>query len=231
MMLGWLFNLDQKRRKLLEQAPEGPVKEFLRTDFPDRGLPIDEVPLLAMDFETTGLDARTDHLLSVGHVALQNGRVLLGSAHHQIIHSNREMADENISIHRITHDQVANGMSLGKAVESILGELTGKVLLAHHAKVEISFLQHACKRLYGIAPVLPAIDTMQIARKRLERLQQPFKANELRLFNLRKKYGLPAYQAHNALMDAIATGELFLAQLAHGNYRRSPPLKNFLLNP
>ncbi|WP_293675636.1 hypothetical protein [Thiolapillus sp.] len=45
------------------------------------------------------------------------------------------------------------------------------------------------------------------------------------------QYGLPRYQAHNALMDAIATAELFLAQLAHGNYQKPPPLKNFLLRP
>jgi DNA polymerase-3 subunit epsilon len=228
-MLGWLFNADQKRRKQLAQAPDGPLRDFLATEFPDRKLPISEISLLAMDFETTGLDAKRDHLLSVGYVELMNSRVLLGSAHHQIIHSNREMADENISIHRITHDQVADGMGLGKVVESILKQLAGKILLAHHAKVEISFLQQACKHLYGMAPVLPAIDTMQIARRRLERLQQPYKASELRLFNLRKTYGLPAYQAHNALMDAIATGELFLAQLAHGNYRKPPSLKNFLL--
>ena len=228
-MLGWLFNADQKRRKLLAKAPEGPLRDFLATEFPDRKQPISDTPLLAMDFETTGLDAGQDHLLSVGYVELLGSRVLLDSARHQIIHSDREMQDENISIHHITHDQVADGMGLRKAVESILRQLAGKVLLAHHAKVEISFLQQACKHLYGMAPVLPAIDTMQIARKRMERLQQPYKANELRLFNLRKTYGLPAYQAHNALMDAIATGELFLAQLAHGNYRKPPPLKNFLL--
>ncbi|BAO43989.1 exonuclease domain-containing protein [Thiolapillus brandeum] len=230
-MLSWLFNLDQKRKKLLEQAPEGPMKNFLGTEFPHRKLPIHDVPLLAMDFETTGLDANKDHLLSVGHVELLHEKLLLGSARHQIIRSNREMADENISIHHITHDQVADGMGLEKVVESILEALSGKVLLAHHAKVEIGFLQQACRRLYGMAPVLPAIDTMQIARKRLERLQQPIQANELRLFNLRSKYGLPPYRAHNALMDAIATGELFLAQLAHGSYSKSPPLKNFLLSP
>ncbi|WP_457673123.1 exonuclease domain-containing protein [Thiolapillus sp.] len=228
-MLGWLFNAEQKRRKLLARAPEGPLRNYLGTAFPDRGLPIDQVPLLAMDFETTGLDAGSDHLLSVGHVELQGNRVRLATARHQIIHTDRDMADENISIHHITHDQVARGMSLGKVVESILQALAGKVLLAHHARVEIGFLQQACRRLYGMAPVVPAIDTMQLARQRLERAQQPYKAADLRLFNLRKQYGLPAYQAHNALMDAIATAELFLAQLAHGNYRRPPPLKNFLL--
>ncbi|WP_456412259.1 exonuclease domain-containing protein [Thiolapillus sp.] len=230
-MLNWLFNLEKKRKRLLDKAPAGPVRDYLASPFPDRNSSIDDTALLALDFETSGLDVKKDHLLSVGYVELRQNRILLDTAHHQIIHSKRDMSGDNISIHHITHDQAAQGQTLAKTVESILRQLQGKVLLAHHAAVEIGFLQQACKTLYGMAPVIPAIDTMQLARRRLERQQQPCKANQLRLFNLRKQYGLPAYQAHNALMDAIATAELFLAQLAHGNYRKPPPLKNFLLHP
>ena len=230
-MLNWLFNLENKRKHLLRKAPAGPVKDYLASPFPDRNTSISDTALLAMDFETSGLDAKKHHLLSVGHIVLRHNSILLGTAHHQIIHSKGDMSGDNISIHHITHDQVAQGQTLPQAVESILQQLRGKVLLAHHAAVEIGFLQQACKTLYGMAPVIPAIDTMQLARRRLERQQQPCKANQLRLFNLRKQYGLPAYQAHNALMDAIATAELFLAQLAYGNHRKPPPLKNFLLHP
>lgn len=230
-MFSWLFNLENKRKRLLAKAPPGPVRDYLEQPFPGNNIPINDTALLAMDFETSGLDAKQDHLLSVGYVVLQHNSVLLYSAHHQIIRSKRNMSDGNISIHRITHDQVARGMTIPQVVEAILLQLKGKVLLAHHAAVEVEFLQQACKNLYGIAPVIPTIDTMLLARQRLERQQQPFKPNDLRLFNLRKQYGLPRYQAHNALMDAIATAELFLAQLAHGRYKKSPPLKNFLLRP
>ncbi len=230
-MLNWLFNLETKRKRLLDKAPAGPLRNYLESPFPDKNSSIYGTALLALDFETSGLDANKDHLLSVGYIELRQNRIILDTAHHQIIHSTRDISGENISIHRITHDQAAQGLALAKVVESILQQLQGKVLLAHHAAVEIGFLQQACKTLYGMAPVFPAIDTMQLARRRLERQQQPCKANQLRLFNLRKQYGLPAYQAHNALMDAIATAELFLAQLAHSNYRKPPPLKNFLLHP
>lgn len=230
-MLSWLFNLDKKRRRLLDKAPAGPVRDYLAEPFPPSNTPIDATALLAMDFETSGLDVKRDHLLSVGYVVLQNDHVLLGTAHHQVIRSKRDISGDNISIHHITHDQVAQGATIPLAVEAILQQLQGKVLLAHHAAVEIGFLQQACINLYGLAPVIPAIDTMQLAKRRMERQQQPIKPHDLRLFNLRKQYGLPRYQAHNALMDAIATAELFLAQLAYGGYKKPPPLKNFLLRP
>ncbi len=228
-MLNWLFTPDQRRKRLLQRAPEAPLKAFLNVEMPHRNTPLGEVPILALDFETTGLDPRKDHLLSVGHVELHDNRIILATARHCIIHTSKEMKDENISIHHITHDQVAQGLELREIIESLLQTLAGKVLLAHHAAVETGFLQQACQRLYGMAPVFPVIDTLQLAKRRMERIQQPYKSNDLRLFNLRKHYGLPAYQAHNALLDAIAGAELFLALVAHGGYRKPPALKNFLL--
>ncbi|HDK37973.1 MAG TPA: hypothetical protein ENG92_03040, partial [Thiolapillus brandeum] len=105
-MLSWLFNLNKKRRRLLDKAPAGPIQDYLSQPFPDRNCPISNTALLAMDFETSGLNAKSDHLLSVGYVTLQDNRVILASAHHQIIHSKHDISDDNISIHRITHDQV-----------------------------------------------------------------------------------------------------------------------------
>ena len=70
-------------------------------------------------------------------------------------------------------------------------------------------------KLYGISPDFPVIDTMKIARQWFERRNKEISQGDLRLFNLRKRYGLPSYQAHNALSDAIATAELLQAQIEH----------------
>ena len=55
------------------------------------------------------------------------------------------------------------------------------------------------------------IDTEVLARRRLQRRNQPYRPGELRLSGLRERYQLPRYRAHNALSDALATAELFLA--------------------
>jgi len=51
----------------------------------------------------------------------------------------------------------------------------------------------------------------------MERSQQPIRGTDLRLFNLREAQQLPRYRAHNALSDALATAELFLALAAHAD--------------
>jgi len=56
------------------------------------------------------------------------------------------------------------------------------------------------------------VDTMAIANKRIH-LQG--KALGLRLAQCRERYGLPAGSQHDALADAQATAELFLAQASY----------------
>jgi DNA polymerase-3 subunit epsilon len=84
----------------------------------------------------------------------------------------------------------------------------------HYAKIERDFLEAATKRVYGKSLPFLMVDTMQIERRKLERTHQPIQSNQLRLANLREQYDLPRYGAHNALEDAVATAELFMAQLA-----------------
>ena len=61
-----------------------------------------------------------------------------------------------------------------------------------------------------------SIDTLRIAQRRFARHNQVLKTGDLRLFNLRRRYQLPQYKAHNALTDALAGAELFLALAAEG---------------
>ena len=51
---------------------------------------------------------------------------------------------------------------------------------------------------------------------------------DLRLFNLRERYHLPNYKAHNALSDAISTAELFLALAAESGDLAKHRLQAFL---
>jgi len=53
-----------------------------------------------------------------------------------------------------------------------------------------------------------------LERHRLLREHSVIKEGSLRLGACRERYGLPIYTAHSALTDALACGELLLAQMA-----------------
>ncbi|WDE08413.1 DNA polymerase III subunit epsilon [Thalassomonas viridans] len=224
-----LFGYQAHRRRLLARAPEGALKAFLSVPFPDKNTPISEVPVLALDFETTGLDAKKDQLLSAGFVAINRGEIHLKSRYHKIIKTRGELAEENVVIHQITDSAKEQGAELAQVVEEILSALAGKVMLVHFARIEITFLRQACLELYGMAPVFPVIDTLTVAKRRLDKRNLPYDASSLRLSTLRQSHQLPAHLAHNALNDALATAELLLAEVACANRGEQLPLKYYLL--
>ena len=51
---------------------------------------------------------------------------------------------------------------------------------------------------------------------------------DLRLHALRERFNLPRYKAHDALIDALATAELFCAFAAHRELGSDPSLRHFL---
>ncbi|WP_236702669.1 exonuclease domain-containing protein [Thalassomonas actiniarum] len=224
-----LFGYQAHRKRLLGRAPNGPLKAFLSVPFPDKNTPVFEVPVLALDFETTGLDAKKDQLLSAGFVEISTGEICLKSRYHQIVKTRGLLDEDNVVIHQITDSAKEQGAELAQVVEKILTALAGKVMLVHFARIEITFLRQACLELYGMAPVFPVIDTLMVAKRRLDKRDLPFDASDLRLDNLRQSHQLPAHFAHNALNDALATAELLLAEIACANHGEQLPLKHYLL--
>jgi DNA polymerase-3 subunit epsilon len=227
-MFDFLLSEDSRRRKILELAPEGPVRDYLSAPLIDRSRDIHSVSLLSLDFETSGLDSSKDHIVSAGYVVIERGEIQLSTATHELVRTEKLLTEESVVIHKITDDAASAGSPLDEVVGKLLQALAGRVMVAHNTKIELSFLTQACRDLYGISPRFPAIDTMRIARQWLERRNKEIEQGDLRLFNLRKRYGLPMYQAHNALTDAIATAELLQAQIAHMDSSKCLPLKQFL---
>ena len=208
-------SLDARRKKLLDKVPESPLKDFLATPFPSPETPLEKVQMLAVDFETTGLDPINDKLLSVGFVALDGLSIPLATSYHQLIRTEEALKAENVIIHQITDDAKDAGNALAEVVAELLGQLKGKVMIAHFHRIEENFLNQACKLLYGTPIVFPIIDTLLLQKKHWDQRLLPYDPSQLRLSNLRDHYHLPHHKAHNALTDALATGELFLAQTAN----------------
>lgn len=227
MQLPWLA-LEWRRRLRLRRTPVGPLRDYLATSFPAPKLDYRDAEYLAVDLETTGLNPRRDLVVSIGHVILRGSRIDLASATHSTIRIDRSIPEASAIIHQITDDQAAQGEELDAALATLLNALRGRVMIAHHARVERCFLGAACRRLYGRELLVPIADTQALARRDLERRDIPFKAADLRLHALSERYNLPHYEAHNALSDALSAAELFLAQAAYRDNGRGLPLSAFL---
>jgi len=223
-----LLRLDVRRRYLLHKAPPGPMRDYLVAPFPDRSADFRTIEFVSLDLETTGLHPGDDQILSVGLVALRNGRIDLGTARHYRIAPTRSIPERTARIHQITDDEAAKGRPIAEVLPLVLSRLSGCVMLGHHLRIEHAFLDAACRRLYKTAFIIPAVDTAALIRRWIAQRNQPVASRDLRLNALRERFGLPRYKAHNALMDALATAELFCAFVASRNLGKHAPLKLFL---
>lgn len=208
-------SLDDRRQTAARRAPAGPLRDYLDVPFDDPRIDARAGRYLAIDLELTGLDARTDEILSAGYVPIDGPTVVLAGAEHLLVVPDGEVG-QSASIHGLTDDHLATGLPLAEALPVVLRALAGRTLVAHHAQIEVGFLSRACERLYGRPLLVRSIDTMALQRRVL-RLGPDAEARPgaLRLQACRDHFGLPRYRAHEALTDAIAAAELFLAQSAH----------------
>jgi DNA polymerase-3 subunit epsilon len=210
-MLSRFLSLDYLRKRALVKAEPGILHDYLSTPLSAKTSQCEQVTIVSLDLETTGLDPIKDKILSFGLVELEHMTIKLETSRHQLITTNEEIPEESAVIHQITDDQAATGVSINDALQELLQRLAGKVMLVHYSAIEQRFINAACERLFGAPFVIPIIDTLVLAQRIFERRNHTIQPGDLRLFNLRPRYNLPNYKAHNALSDAVATAELFLA--------------------
>ncbi len=183
--------------------------------------PITNTPLIAMDFETTGLDAEQNDIVSIGIVPFSIHRIFCRESAHWVVKPDQKLTEGSVVIHGITHTEVNVAPDIESILEALLAAITGRIVVVHYRHIEREFLAQALLQRLGENIEFPVIDTMALEQHILYRrqsildriLNQP--VGPLRLDDCRERYGLPHYQAHHALTDALATAELFQAQIAH----------------
>ena len=98
------------------------------------------------------------------------------------------------------------------------------ILVAHGAAIERQFLQQWVSACFVLQAELPLLWLDTLALERSLAGNRHSARRDYRLSEIRRSYGLPAYLAHNALADAVATGELLLVQMKHIFAGRRPQL-------
>lgn len=183
--------------------------------------PVGETPLIAVDFETTGLDPQRHSIVSIGMVPFTLDRILFSKRRHWLLNPRFDLQDRSVTLHHITHSDLADAPDLRLVLDEVLEVLTGRLPVVHYRNIERAFFDSALRYRLGEGLLFPMIDTMALeARVYRQSLPARFKRwlggkpVSIRLHDSRLRYGLPAYQPHHAALDALATAELFQAQVA-----------------
>jgi DNA polymerase-3 subunit epsilon len=183
-----------------------------RTD-PGGRTPWREAAWCAVDFELTGLDPRSDEIISFGAIPIDGGRVRLSAAVSGLVRPEREIGEASIRIHELRAADLAQAPPLAEAIGPLLGAIEGRALVVHTASVERAFLSRAL-RTRGLPLRHPIVDTEVLGRLWLHERDGGLR-RWIGLGELAAELGLPAERPHDALSDALTTAQVFIALASH----------------
>src|SRR5215217_7192478 len=92
--------------------------------------PIGKVRFAVLDSETTGLDPRSDRIITIGAIAVRDHEILLEDSFAALIE-----VDENtsaVTVHGVTRDQTRGGLEEKEALSGLLAYLRDAVIVGHH---------------------------------------------------------------------------------------------------
>lgn len=175
-----------------------------------------DVPLTAtrcvvVDVETTGLNLMQDRLISIGAVAVVNGKIALGDSFYVVVQQQVASAKGNILLHGIGTSAQLEGEAPVEALLAFLEYLGKDPLVAFHVTFDETMIKRALSEYLGFSFKHPWLDLAYV----MPGLHPPLARRYRALDDWIGHFGIRIDARHNALADALATAQLF--QVAHAH--------------
>ncbi len=157
---------------------------------------------VVVDVETTGMHASTDELISIGGVALVDGRVMVADSIEVVLKRATASSHENIVVHGIGVQAQLAGTDPHDALRAFMDFIGQAPLVAFHAPFDRGFLARAIKAYVNLPFDNPWLDLAELA---------PVLDSDTRAKSLDEwlqRYRIPVIARHSAAADAFATALL-----------------------
>jgi DNA polymerase-3 subunit epsilon len=175
--------------------------------------PIDTVRFVVLDSETTGLDPRTDRIITLGAVAVCAGEIRLDDSFDALL----TVAENTpaVTVHGITRDEARGGLDEREALTRFLDYLRDGVIVGHHIGHDIGTLDAGYERWWGAKTMNRSLDTMDLTLH-LEKDGAFDGRPPIRHFTLDSlcdMFDIIPHDRHTAGGDAFLTAQVFLRLL------------------
>jgi DNA polymerase-3 subunit epsilon len=175
--------------------------------------PIEQVRFVVLDSETTGLDHRTDRIITIGAVAVCAHEIVLEDSFDALL----KVAENTsaVTVHGITREKALGGLEEQDALIRFLDYLRDGVIVGHHIGHDIGTLDAGYDRGWGFHTLNRSLDTMDLTLH-LERDGAFAGRPPIRSFTLDAlcdQFDVIPHDRHTASGDAFITAQVFLRLL------------------
>lgn len=170
---------------------------------------------IALDCETTGLNVRTDEIISIGAVRIVGQRIMTSERLELLVRPERGVSSESVRIHRLRERDVAQGLPIDEALKRLMHFIGSRPLVGYYLAFDVAMLNRALFPMLGQGLPQPKIEVSGLYYdykfKQLQAHQRHENSSiDLRFITLMNELGLPLRDAHDAVNDAVMAALAFI---------------------
>ncbi len=172
---------------------------------------------VVVDVETSGLNLLDDRLISIGAVALVNGRIAMGDSYSVVLQQETVSERSNILVHGIGGNAQRAGIPAADALLGFLDYLGRDPLVAFHVSFDETMIRRALHDYLGLQFKHPWLDLAYL----MPGLNPPLGKIHRSLDDWVSAFGIRIDARHDALADALATAQLLQVAIVQADKKKA----------
>ena len=214
-MRNWPASLFEKKSRLTDQQ-RARLNAWKAITPSALSAPINEMRCVIVDVETSGLNLMKDRLISIGAIAMVNGKIAMGDSFYVVLQQPVVSNKENILLHGIGGSAQKEGVPAIDALLSFLEYLGKDPLVAFHVVFDQTMIRRAISQYLHFSFKRSWLDLAYIMPALYTEL-----ANRLRtLDDWNGHFDIGNDARHNALSDAIVTAQLLQVAIIQASKKK-----------
>ena len=171
--------------------------------------PLFALDAIAVDLETTGLDAAKAHVVQIGAIPIAKAALGAAEAYERLVDPGVPIPEVSTEVHGIADATVSGAPALPAVWDELAALMDGRVVIGHTVGFDLTVLANEARRRR-----LPWRKPRALCVRMLAAVVAPSLASHS-LDALASWLGLETRDRHRALGDAEAAGLIFLALVPH----------------
>lgn len=159
---------------------------------------------VVFDLETTGFDPKKNHIIEIGAVKLEDGKIV--DRMDLFVNPRVPIPYRITQLTSIDDSMVMDADGIEVVLPKFLEFVGESILVAHNAEFDYNFVENKAKAL-GIPFKRPVLDTVALSRLLLPKLHR------FKLDTVAKELKIELLHHHRAVDDAEATARIYLKEL------------------
>lgn len=170
---------------------------------------------VALDCETTGLDPRSDEIVSIGAVRIVGRSIRCSERLELLVRPNRGVSGASARVHRLRERDLVDALPLREALARLLHFIGSRPLVGYYLEFDVAMIERALRPWLGIGLPQQRIEVSQVYHDHKFRQLPPYAQQgnvriDLRLASMMADLELPMRDPHDAFNDAEMAALMFV---------------------